>query len=291
VRAISGRQTCHRVRFEKSDATAAASPKLNVLGPALAAATHELILTKDSNISLHPDGLACFVSALTPDVGLVVGVPLAVRPKTFAGHIEAFLINGHTRVLLTASTLGLGMGIGKVMLFRQKDLHRIGGVAALSHTIAEDNAFAKAMAAIGLKTRFAVGTVDQETGARSLRQVIDRQIRWAVIRRCQEPLTFLLEPAMSPLIAAIAAAIAAPLVGISGWPAFGATLAGWLAGEIVVSALKGWEVSPWAIPAFLGREILSLTAWVRAWVRQDVVWASGRYNLAAEVSRGVRRKS
>jgi ceramide glucosyltransferase len=271
--------------IRQSSVTSAASPKLNVIAAALEGTAHDLVFTKDSNISLPPDALASFVAALTPDVGLVVGVPVAVRPERLGGHLEALLVNGHARLLLTASALGLGFGIGKAMLFRKSDLARLGGIPSLSHTIAEDSALAKGMGGIGLKTRFAARAVDQETGARSLRAVYERQVRWAVIRRGQQPAAYLFEPLVSPFVAACAAALAAPLAGLESWVGFLLTLVLWGVCEGGLNALKGWGLSGWTVPAFLGREVVSLAAWTRAWVRQDVVWATGRYDLSAEMSR------
>ena len=71
--------------------------------------------------------MAAFLENFAPGVGLVVGVPVAVRPETFAARIEASLINAHARLLLSASMLGVGFGVGKIMAFRRSDLDRRAG--------------------------------------------------------------------------------------------------------------------------------------------------------------------
>jgi ceramide glucosyltransferase len=265
-------------RILHSDAKVAVSPKLNNLAAPLAEARHDFVFTKDSNITLEPSALAFFMRNLSKGVGLVVGVPVAVRPKSFAGRIEAFLINGHARLLLSASVLGFGFGVGKAMLFRRSDLAKAGGLEAIGHMLAEDTAIAAGLARLGLKTVFSDRPVAQEIGARSLREIYERQLRWAVIRRANERVSFPLEPLASPLPAAFAAALAAPLAGIPAWLCFSATLAGWFSAELLFTLLKRWEVSAWAPLAFLGREVLSLTAWLRAWTTHDVVWAAGRFD-------------
>jgi len=189
---------------------AAVSPKLNTLTAPLEAASYDLVFTKDSNITLDPGTMAAFVQNFTQDVGLVVGVPVAVRPENLAGRIEAYLINGHARLLLAASVLGLGFGVGKTMLFRRSDLARAGGIEALSNTLSEDTAIAMELARQGLKTVFSHRTIAQETGARSFAEIYNRQLRWSVIRRKNERFTFPLEPLASPLPAAFAGALAAP---------------------------------------------------------------------------------
>jgi ceramide glucosyltransferase len=265
-------------RFLRSAGTAAVSPKLNNLATPLASASHDLVFTKDSNITLDPGTMAAFVQNFTQGVGLVVSVPVAVRASNLAGRIEATLINGHARLLLTASVLGLGFGVGKAMLFRRSDLAKAGGIAAISDTLAEDTAISTVLARHGLKTVFSHRTVAQETGARTFRAVYQRQLRWSIVRRKHERVTFPLEPLASPLPAALAGALAAPLVSYPVWLAFSLTLLLWFCAETGFALCKGWEVSWWSPLTFLGREILALVAWLRAFTTHDVVWAQVRFD-------------
>ncbi len=266
-------------RILQSHADFAVSPKLNTLAPPLSVAAHDFVLAKDSNIVLDPDSIADFMRNFTDGVGLVCGVPVAEQALSLAGHVEALIINSHARLLLTASTLGLGFGVGKVMLFRRSDFSKAGGFDAMAHTIAEDTAISKGLAAIGLKTVFAHRTLRQLIGARTFREVYERQVRWSVIRRAHEPMTFPLEPIASPLPAACAAALAAPLFAAPPLAAFALTLAGWFLCESAVARLKGWEISLVAPLAFLCREVLALAAWLRAFTTYHVVWANGRFDV------------
>ena len=266
-------------RFVHAAGGTAVSPKLNTLDAPLAAADHDVVVTKDSNITFAPGTLRAMVRGLAPGVGLVCAVPVAVRAETFAGRLEAVLINRDARLLLTASASGKGYGVGKVMAFRRSDLLRAGGVEALGYTIAEDTALSRALAGVGLLTRFAEDTVDQEIGARSLRDVYARQARWAVIRRAEEPLTFAFEPLACALPAVAAGALAAPLLGLAaGWAA-ATTFAGWFALELGVAALKGWELRPWTPAATLGRDLVLLAAWAMAWTTREVTWAGAKQDV------------
>ncbi|HEY1736824.1 MAG TPA: glycosyltransferase [Methylovirgula sp.] len=266
-------------RVMQSSCEVAVSPKLNNLATPLGEAAHDFVLTKDSNIVFEPETLSVFMQNFTSGVGLVVGVPVAEQPKGLAGQIEAFLLNGHARLLLTASALGLGFGVGKTMLFKRGDLERAGGLESIAYTLAEDTALSRAFEKLGLKTVFAHRPLRQFIGKRSLREIYQRQLRWAVIRRAHEPLTYPLEPLSSPLPAAIAAAFAAPLVGLSAFTAFASTLAIWFAVEILIAWVKDWEVSVASLAGFVGREILALTTWLQAWTTKDVVWADTRLDV------------
>jgi ceramide glucosyltransferase len=264
--------------FFRSDGKEAVSPKLDNIAAPLAAARHDLILTKDSNITFDHGTLAAFVENLTPSVGLVVAVPVAVRAENLAGRIEAYLLNGHARLLLAASLLAIGYGVGKAMLFRQSDLEKIGGISIMSQSLAEDTALSRGLMRHGLKTMFSHRTVAQEIGPRRFAEIYLRQLRWSIIRRQNERFTFPLEPLASPLMAAFAAALASQLVSCSAWEAFALTLSVWFCGETGFAVCKGWEISVWSPLAFLGREILALTSWLHAFTTHEVVWAQVRFD-------------
>ena len=265
-------------RFLWSPATEAVSAKLNNLVAPLAAAHNDFILTKDSNITFKRQTLAAFVQNLVPGVGLVVAVPVAVHAENVAGQIEAYLLNGHARIQLTASAMGLGFGIGKAMLFRNSDLACAGGIAAISNSLAEDTALARALARQRLNTVFSHETVAQEIGAPRFAEIYARQLRWSVIRRENERFTFPLEPLASPLPAAIAGALAAPLAFCPSWLAFALTLFLWFCAETGFAFCKGWEISVWSPVAFLGREILAISSWLHAFATHQVVWGQVRFD-------------
>jgi ceramide glucosyltransferase len=271
---------CPRIpaRILRSTGRFAASPKLNNLIEAFRQARHDVIFMKDSNTILAPGDLEAAVRQLTPDVGLVVAVPVATGAQNFAAHVEESIMNGaHARALMTASLLRREIGVGKFMLFRRSDLDRAGGVAALASTVGEDNAMGKALARLGLATVFSHRVVRQELGSRRLTDVYDRQMRWAVIRRDEERAAFLAEPLSFAFPAAIAASVAAPLAGVAPLTAAVATIVGWFALETLLACAKGWGFSLIAPIAFLCREIMLPWVWLNAWLTSRVVWAQGTY--------------
>lgn len=163
------------------------------------------------------------------------------------------------------------------MVFRRSDFHRLGGVPAIGGNLAEDTAISVGLARLGLKTVFAHRTIAQKIGARRLSEVFHRQVRWSVIRRANV-VSYPLEPLSSPLPAACAAALASPLAGYPAFVAFCVTLAGWFCAETAFAAAKGWDISFWSPLSFLGREGLSLAAWLRGWTTYQVIWANHRFD-------------
>lgn len=277
MRELFARHPNVRSRLLHSTTKFAASPKVDNLYAPFMQAEQDVIFMKDANVLLEPDALREHVRELTDDVGLVCAIPYCAGLDNFAAHVEAAIINGpHARMLFLASALGQGHGVGKIMLFRRSDFLRAGGFDAISHTVGEDNALAKAMRRIGRRPVFSHRPVRQELGARSFRDVYQRQLRWSVIRRNDELLSFLLEPICQAIPALIAAAVAAPLLGLAPLGAAAATAGLWFLLETLLSMAKGWQLSLLAPAVFAAREGMMLAVWAKAWMTDRVVWANDK---------------
>ncbi|HLY06473.1 MAG TPA: glycosyltransferase [Rhizomicrobium sp.] len=267
-------------RIVVSDCNIAASPKLNNLWPAIWQAQNDVVVTKDSNIVLHPGDLAAFAKCLVPGVGLVSAIPIAKRPMTFSAWIEASIINGyHARVLILGNAAGLGFGLGKVMLFRRSDLARAGGLDCVKWAVGEDMALARAMRRLGLRTVLADRLCDQVLGERPFAEVWQRQLRWMTIWRIQLPPVFIVDLLGSALPTALAGAIAAQLIGVAPAAVIATTMIGWCAIESILSACKNWPLSPWSPLAFFARELLTPALWLRALLSNEVRWADTKYKV------------
>jgi ceramide glucosyltransferase len=256
------------------------SPKLNNLWAPVDQARDDLILTKDSNVVLEPQDVAAFVAHFGAGVGLVSTIPIASEPQSPAAWIEAAIINCYyARMLMLARVLGLGFGCGKIMLFRRSDMERAGGFQSLAGALGEDAALAAAMSSIGLRTVLADRVTRQPLGVRRLGEVWERQLRWKSIWRVQVPLVFAISVFGSALLAAVAGAAAAPLIGLSPLTIAAATLACWFLLETCLCLFQGWPFSIWSPFAFLGREALDVLVWLRALTVSEVSWAGARYRL------------
>jgi len=266
------------------------NPKVSNLAPAIASARHDLILVKDANIRLGEAQLAELVRNLTSGVGLVCAVPVAVEPIGFAAEVECAFLNGHQAPLLyTASMLALDICVGKVMLLDRRDFYRAGGIDVIARSFGDDHELAKALARIGLRTVYATSVARQPLGRRTLREVCDRQQRWMVIRRMEEPWAFAAEPFACCLFTALAGAVAAPLLQLPWWTIAAATIAGWLTLESLVVAANGWYWS-WRFPvAGLCREFMIPVLWWRALFARGVRWAGMQLEATRDVAQEMDR--
>ncbi len=273
----------HQAKLVRSTASFAVSPKVNNLFQAIEDARYDLIATKDCNIVLPPQTARAAIAAMTEGVGLVTAITEAKGAVNLTARIEASLMNqSHARILHAAAAIGLGFGLGKIMIFRRSDLHKAGGFDAIAHTVGEDSATAHALAAIGLRTVIIGAPIYQMLGARKFDDVYHRQLRWAVIRRKNELAGFLVEPFGLSICAALAAAVAAPLVGWSAPAGAAATLAFWFACETALALARGWDVSVSAPAVMIARDVMMTAVWLRAWVTKRVVWAAEVYDAHKE---------
>jgi ceramide glucosyltransferase len=127
------------------------------------------------------------------------------------------------------------------------------------------------LAALGRKTVLA-GTVEQALGFRRLPEIWRRQLRWAVCRRCEAPAIFHAELLTSALVAAIAGAAGAGLVGLSAGAVFLGTIAAWIVIDVLLSLAKGWPVS-WRSPAAQLCFMFAFPAlWLRARFARRIFW-------------------
>lgn len=278
-------QTCGdgRTRFVVATERRVLNPKIDNLLPALDLARGELILIKDSNIEMAPGHLAAMADQLAEGVGLVCSLPVARAPGSFAAWFELAIMNGRDAPFTAAATvLGMTVGYGKVMLLRRRDLERIGGFAAVGDVFGDDHALALALDRLGLRTVYTAQTVSQPLGSRTWRNVIDRQIRWMVIRREQAPLAFHAEPFVTSPLYLAAAALAAPLAGWSPWGAVLAAFVMRLGVEGAAMAARGWAAGWRYLPAAALRDATTWTIWLRALTTRQVRWAGQPHRPAGK---------
>jgi ceramide glucosyltransferase len=242
-----------------------ANPKVANLVEPIAVAGNDVLLIKDAETILPPRHACEMAASLSPRVGLVVSAPIGVGPASFAGVVECAAINTYgARLLLAASALGIGVGIGAAMMVRRTDLYRADALRKMSASIADDHALAKALRRMGLGTAMTAATVAQIVGRRRGADVWRRHHRWSLCRRREEPLAFALEPLAGAACAALMAAVAAPALGFHPFLAALATLLAWPVVECGLAAAKGWPLSFSTVPAILLRETFLPALWLAA---------------------------
>lgn len=272
-----------KVRLIVGDVTVSANPKLNNCVRGWEAATSDWVILADSNVLMPKDYIQRMLAAWRPDSGLVCSTPAGSRPQSFGAEVEcAFLNPFQARWQYVGEALGLGFAQGKSMLWNKPFLDARGGIAALGAEIAEDAAATKLVRRAGKHVHLVGQPFEQPLGPRRLADAVQRQFRWARLRRVTFLPFFMLEILSAPLLPAVLAAFGAPALGLPFWLGPLMVLLLWYAGEIVLTKGVGWFLN-WRTPlALLVRDIAFPGVWAYAFVGGEVSWRGNAMKIRTD---------
>lgn len=283
VEELIARFGAERVRLITGDVAVSANPKLNNCVKGWDAAQTEWVILADSNVLMPRDYIQRMLAALRPDTGLVCSTPAGSRPQGFWAELEcAFLNSFQARWQYAGEALGFGFAQGKSMLWNKPFLDAQGGIAALGEEIAEDAAATKLVRRAGRHVHLVGQPFEQPLGPRSLQEVVQRQFRWARLRRVTFLPFFAPEILAGPLPALLLGALALPAFGLSPWLAPLLVLLPWYAAEAMLARGVGWHWS-WRMPlALLVRDIVFPGIWAYAFVAGEVSWRGNAMKIRAD---------
>jgi len=258
-----------------------ANPKLNNVVKGWKAAAHSWIVIADSNVLMPRDYIQRLLARWQSDSGIVCAPPIGSAPETFAAEVEcAFLNTYQARWQYAGEALGLGFAQGKSMLWRRAVLEAGGGIEALGAEIAEDAAATKLVHRAGLSAHLVNGPFPQPLGLRRWRDVWNRQVRWARLRRATFPLHFAPEILTTGMFAIAAAFFGASEWGVGGTTAAALAALSWYGSEAALALVAGWRLSPWSPLAWIARDVSLPWLWAQAWASDDFVWRGNAMSVS-----------
>lgn len=272
-----------RVRLIVGDVAVSANPKLNNCVKGWEAARHDWVVLADSNVLMPKDYIQRLMESWRDDTGLVCSTPAGSRPEGFFAELEcAFLNTFQARWQYAGEALGFGFAQGKSMLWNKPFLDGNGGIAALAAEIAEDAAATKLVRKAGRHVHLVGQPFEQPLGERSFRDVVQRQFRWARLRRVTFLPFFAPEILVGPLVPALLAAFAAPRFGLSAGLAVLLVLALWYGAEAAMARGVGWFVN-WRTPAaYLLRDLVFPGIWAYAFITGEVSWRGNEMKIRTD---------
>ena len=283
IEELIGHYGADKVSLIIGDVAVSANPKLNNCVRGWDAAQTDWVILADSNVLMPKDYIQRMLAAWRDDTGLVCSTPAGSRPFCFGAEVECAYLNPfQARWQYAGEAMGLGFAQGKSMLWNKPFLNAHGGIEALAQEIAEDAAATKLVRRAGKRVHLVGRPFEQPLGARRLRDVLQRQFRWARLRRVTFLPFYLPEILSGPLVPAILAAIAAPSLGGPAWLGPLAVLVPWYAGEILLSLAVGWFVN-WRTPfAFLVRDLTFPAIWAYSFLAGDVSWRGNAMTIKSD---------
>lgn len=243
------------------------------------AARHDVLVMADSDVRVEPWFLARLADTLAqPNVGLVSCPYRGAAARTLGGRLEALDILTHyiPSTLVARLLFPVNFALGAVIALRRETLAAIGGLAELVDYLAEDNQFGRRVRDLGCEVVLADFVVDNLQSDETLRESLERRLRWARTVRFCEPGGY----AGSCVTYGGALALLAWLVG-GGWAVLGAGwLVRWLTAWVVGCRLLGDRALArdlWLLPL---SDLLGLGLWALGLVGSTVVWRGTRYAVA-----------
>ncbi|UZF92568.1 ceramide glucosyltransferase [Bosea sp. NBC_00550] len=283
VEELIGIYGADKVRLIIGDVAVSANPKLNNCVRGWEEATTDWVILADSNVLMPKDYIKRMLAAWQPATGLVCSTPAGSRPQSFGAEVECAFLNAfQARWQYVGEALGLGFAQGKSMLWNKPFLDALGGIAALGAEIAEDAAATKLVRGAGKHVHLVGQPFEQPLGPRRLADAVQRQFRWARLRRVTFLPFFMLELISAPLLPAVLAAFGAPALGLPFWLGPLLVLLLWYVGDIVLSASVGWFLN-WRTPlAMLVRDIAFPGVWAYAFVGGEVSWRGNAMKIRTD---------
>ena len=254
-----------------------ANPKVALLTAALARAEHDIVLLTDDNVVSQPGRLRAHLACMHGSVGLVSAAHIGLPAAGFWSQVDAAFMNGgFARLHLAADFAGMTHVMGGSILLSQRQLSASGGLPQTGGTLCEDATLRARYPRTGRAAALCAEPVVKLVPERTLSEVWERHLRWFHCRSRHAPVPFALEALLSPLVAATAAAAAAPAFDLSGPLAAAVVLAMALLIELMLVRIMRWPCGPLFVPAWLMRELLVLPLWFSALGARTVRWRGRR---------------
>ena len=245
--------------------------KLNNMVKGWREAAYPWIAFIDSNVLVPPAVIRNIVGAWGDDTGLVTAPPVGILPDGVGAWLEcAFLNTYEARWQYVMDAFGAGYAQGKTLFYRKVDLDR-SGMRDLAAEPAEDAASTKMVRNLGLRVRLAPPS-PQPLGAREIKEVWGRQLRWARLRRATFPWEFLPEILSGTVIPAISVAAACLVTGAPLAPWLAAYLVAWYGAELALAAGCRWPLGAASLPTLVARDLLLPALWVGAFTGSSYTW-------------------
>jgi ceramide glucosyltransferase len=197
----------------------ATNPKVRNLIGLLPHASHDLLLISDDNVSAPVDFVAQLCRTYESDeadggrpVGLVTCAFSGSGEQSLGGALDAVRLNGFVSTGTILPTLcRQPLVIGKTMLFSKHVFAALGGFERLADVLAEDYVTGRMFHHAGFRVAVAPTVAINVLGAPSVRTFAERHLRWAMLRCCLHPWTYVLELVTGPIsLGLIAVAVIGP---------------------------------------------------------------------------------
>ncbi|XP_054764531.2 ceramide glucosyltransferase-B-like [Lytechinus pictus] len=261
------------------------NPKVKNMLPGYKASKYDIIMISDSRISVSPDTLTNMVSRMSPNVGMVHGLPFVHDKAGFSSTLDKVYFGGaHARMYISACVFGVNCVSGMLNIVRKSILEEAGGLKEFAKYISEDYYMGIAVFKSGFKQRLSLFPAMQNSGCCTLNSFRKRMVRWTMVRISTVPLTIIMEPITECLMLGVAVSWA--LYYLVSWDPCIAfichTLVWFILDYFQLKVLQRGPLNFTKVDyalAWFYREIMTIFFFLEGAVSQTVRWRTGTYRL------------
>ena len=248
-------------------------------------AAHDILVTSDSDVEVAPNYLRDVVTPLLdPKVGAVTCI---FRGKSAGGICAALDAIGmsveFTAGVLIANLLeGMKFGLGPTIALRKDSIGKIGGYEACREYLSNDFVVGNFIYKAGFKVVLSSHVVDHISPPMTLRQMWERQLRWAMGTRYSRPRGHLGTGLTFAVPYGILGLVAGALLGYP-WLGIGLFIASVL-NRMIECWFVGWTASHdrvargWVLLYPL-RDLHGFIIWCASYLSKRSLWRDNNYVL------------
>jgi ceramide glucosyltransferase len=271
-----------RIRLYTGMVKLGPNDKASILAHLAREASHELLVTSDSDTRATPDCLKLVAAPFyNSEIGAVSCLYRGVKAMTFGDTMEALGISSDFfgGVFVAQQFAGARFALGATMAITRKRLEEIGGFEALAEFLLDDFELGRRITALGYRVELIPYSAAMVLPSQSWRAFWQRQLRWAIGVRHANPwahLGLLLTQGLPLSLIAVtachsgveaAAYLSAYLVSRYAM-AFSVGL--WGLNDCVLR--KKW----WLVPV---RDVLSFATWLASFPNSRVRWRGNAFQV------------
>ena len=260
----------------------AANDKVAKLARMVEEARHEYVVINDSDVRARPDYLRSVVAPLEDfSVGATTCLYASVGEKTVIDGLQTvgMLSDFYAGVLVAWQLDGVKFALGPTIATTRSNLAGFGGYAAIENRPADDLLVGRLIAEQGLEVRLLPYVVDTVADFGSLRELVQKRLRWIVVMRHMRPwghLGLLLTQGLPWSLAAVAvhptAAVAFGYLGT--YFALRCAIT-WLIGAYGMKRPAQWK----HMPLIAVWDALAFAIWVASFLRRSIRWRGADYYI------------
>lgn len=170
--------------------TIGSNPKVDTLHRLAAAATYDIFVISDGDVSVAPSYLSAIIPPLTDArVGLVTCPYRGGAATPFPALFESLIINTafSPQVIVARLVEQMTYAFGATMAVKRQCVDAIGGFPAIADYLADDYYLGHLVSKAGYDIQIVPHVVETHPGVASIRELLHHQLRWARTQRNCRP--------------------------------------------------------------------------------------------------------